>query len=332
MPTLSPLSTLVETLTQVSQNAQRNEHLLAKNEAATRAALIDPVLRALGWDTTNVQIVEPEKTINTTWRADYALHNSTGKIELLIEAKCLGSNLEKYSVVQQLLSYAFGFGVLKLAVTDGVNWHFYSDFKPGSTLADNHFNLLRDNVTDCALLLISWLDTIRFGHGITNSLPIPSNDSASLVLSDTVKQPKSAVKEPTKSTKFNSAVSYHKLAADLANADSGLGKPTWLRLPDGTEHQLKSWRDILVKAAELVLLTRSDLSLPLPDKAGKKTSLIRWERPAASLAHESTLYQGKPAFIYTNYSAAACIMNALHLLKLIPKKLQLVEAGVAFKS
>jgi hypothetical protein len=331
MPTLSPLALLVTTLSQVIQNAQQNGVLLTKNEAATRVALIDPVLRALGWDTANVQMVEPEKTINTTWRADYALHNAANEIELLIEAKSLGSNLEKYSIVQQLLSYAFGFGVLKLLVTDGLNWHFYSDFKPGNTLANNHFNLLRDDAAVCALHLVTWLDAAHFGHGIT----VSSQSVATAALTPpTTPEVKSAPKHVLKtglSPKFTSPPkAYHKLAPELAHANNALGKPAWLRLPDGTEHQVKTWKDILIQASNLALQLCPDLSLPLPDKAGKKTALLRWERPAPGLSHTLLSYQGKQAYLYTNYSAAACIANALYLLQLLPKSKAAIEPGLAF--
>ena len=47
----SPVATLYQILQQVSASAQAHASLFQKNEAATRAALIDPVLRALGWDT-----------------------------------------------------------------------------------------------------------------------------------------------------------------------------------------------------------------------------------------------------------------------------------------
>lgn len=122
------------------------------------------------------------------------------------------------------------------------------------------------------------------------------------------------------------------LAPELASATSTLGKPIWLRLPDGTEHQVKNWKDILIKAADLVLHARADLLLPLLDKAGKKTALVRWERPNPGLSHTAITYQGKPAFICTNYSAAACVTNARYLLALLPKSKQVAEAGIAFQA
>ncbi|MGI4760500.1 MAG: hypothetical protein ACRYF0_07335 [Janthinobacterium lividum] len=63
---------------------------MSKNEAATRAVLIDPVLRALGWDTTNLLLVEPERTVENKQSLDYVLKDRSGKIQSVIEAKKLG--------------------------------------------------------------------------------------------------------------------------------------------------------------------------------------------------------------------------------------------------
>ena len=59
----SPLLAIYYTIQQVLANADANAGIFQKNEAATRAALIDPLLRVLGWDTTNVRMVEPERTV-----------------------------------------------------------------------------------------------------------------------------------------------------------------------------------------------------------------------------------------------------------------------------
>ena len=69
----SPLSNLCEILDQVKAAAQQYKATLLNNEAATRAVLIDPVLRALGWDTadtTRVDIVQPLTGISYT-QEDY---------------------------------------------------------------------------------------------------------------------------------------------------------------------------------------------------------------------------------------------------------------------
>lgn len=331
MPTISPLATLVAILAEVCQQARQHQQLLSKNEAATRAALIDPVLRALGWDTANVAMVEPEKTINAAWRADYALHNASGQLEMLIEAKCLGTNLEKYSVVQQLLSYAFGFGTTRLIITDGISWHFYSQFKPGSTVADSHFNMLHDTATVCAMQLVQWLDVTQAGYSQFQLLPavdaVPHPISTPLL---PTRKRAAIISFPLAGAKEKATKSWVPLRVDLAIPGNSPGKPAWLRLSDGSEHSLKTWKDILVRATEIVLQNQEKLPVPLPDKAGKKISLLSWSKPDKDRSYQQFTYHGKNVFLDTHYSAQGCVANALLLLQLLPKIKQQVEPAIAF--
>jgi hypothetical protein len=327
MPAPSPLASLVATLSKVCQSAQQNHALLLKSEAATRAALVDPILRALGWDTADVQMVEPEKTINTAWRADYALHDAAGKIELLIEAKCLGSNLEKYSVVQQLLSYSFGFGIPKVIITDGLVWHFYNDFKPGNAMADSHFNLLRDSVAACASQLVKWLDTAHFGFGLPATTYSPPQVVASIPAL-TQPQPTDATKKLNAPSEVSAGLFTDLTQLNTMSLSPGQ-KPKQLRLPDGSTRPIITWKDILLETCQFLLQHHTGLSIPLPDKAGKKRFLLSTTKPAVG---SSTLasYKSKAVFIYTHYSAADCIANALHAAAQLPASYQKNPLAISF--
>ncbi|QKG51510.1 hypothetical protein [Hymenobacter sp. BRD67] len=325
MPTPSPLAALVATLANVCHQAHQNHALLSKNEAATRAALIDPVLRALGWDTADVRMVEPERTVENKQSLDYVLKGPTGAIQSVVEAKKLGESLDKLGHVGALIGYAFSLKPVSFFITDGLNWHCYSPghshYEPTSTI-----ELRSDNLLAAALQLLQLLDAAHSGHGL-NPVPIVASAANTALASPSTKpQPR----QPIKALASGQAKKYYPLSVDLTDPAKQLGKPQWLRLPDGTEHQLKNWKDILIQASELVLRSRPDLSLPLPDKAGKKTALIRWEQPTSGLSFTSVIYQGKPAFIYTNYSAASCLINALYLFQLLPKSKSDPEPGIAF--
>ncbi len=93
---------------------------MKNSEAATRAALIDPILRALGWDIANPArvLVENTKTVDKKGtRVDYALlHGDETKI--IVEAKKLGENLK--TDLTQVVQYIVGRGVSNLFVTDGL--------------------------------------------------------------------------------------------------------------------------------------------------------------------------------------------------------------------
>ena len=87
---LESLLELVETL-----KARIDTHgdQLRQSEALTRYALIDPLLRELGWDTEDPKLVRPEYPLRTEYTqstrfADYALLEGTqDKPAMMVEAK-----------------------------------------------------------------------------------------------------------------------------------------------------------------------------------------------------------------------------------------------------
>lgn len=322
MSTTSPVASLYTVLQAVRTSAELNAPLLRKNEAATRAALIDPVLRALGWDTANVQMVEPEKTIGGDLRVDYLLRDTTGKPHLVVEAKCLDASLDKHGYVSKVLGYALGFKVQTVFITDGLSWHCYSNLHKGNTEAVTLS--LADNLLPAALHLIQWLDAVHSGHGITLPIvPAPKATFASSVVANAPKQPKPP-KETIEQPEFIE-LTYLNTLPSLPEQ-----KPRQLRLPDGSVVALKTWKDILHKVGEFVLAQQPVITLPYPDKAGKKTALLSVQKPKAGLSSSTFNYQNKPLFLYTNYSAPACIANALYLLKLVPTNSQQVSPAVIF--
>ncbi|MBT9394566.1 hypothetical protein KLP40_15450 [Hymenobacter sp. NST-14] len=307
MSASSPLASLYPVLQAARLNAQANAHLLRRNEAATRAALIDPVLRALGWDTANVQVVEPEKTLGGDLRVDYLLRDAAGQPRLVIEAKCLDASLDKHGYVSKILGYALGFKVQTVFITDGLHWHCYSNLHQGNTEAVTFS--LTDDMLPAALHLIQWLDAAHSGHGITS--PPPISPEAPPTVAPVAAAPASPIKT-------SSSSSFTELAQIHPSSSGPNEKPKLLRLPDGSVVAIKTWKDILVKTSLYVLGQQPNTSIPYPDKAGKKKFLLDWQKPAAGIGYVATVLQGRPLFIYTNYSAPDCVANALHVLKILP--------------
>ncbi|WP_223648731.1 hypothetical protein [Hymenobacter psoromatis] len=325
MPAPSPLAALVAALANVCHQAEQNHALLSKNEAATRAALIDPVLRALGWDTADVRMVEPERTVENKQSLDYVLKGPAGAIQSVVEAKKLGESLDKLGHVGALIGYAFSLKPVSFFITDGLNWHCYSPghshYEPTSTI-----ELRADQLLPAALQLLQLLDAAHSGHGLRTAPTIASAPGAAFALSVAKVQSRqvSNTSAPILSKK------YYPLAVDLTDPAKQLGKPQWLRLPDGQEHALNTWKDILIKAADLVLHSQNKLTIPLPDKAGKKTVLLSWHYSGKERSSQQLTYQGKTIFLDTHYSARDCVANALHLLNMLPKLKYAVEPALAF--
>jgi len=123
----SPLTSLCEVLKLVKSSAESYRFQLQTNEAVTRAVLIDPVLRALGWDIANPAMVEVEKPVSSGRSSGYLDYYLVGDSPIIIEAKKLGEPLENHFL--QIVQYAFTLdqNINSIFLTDGLKWHHYSN-------------------------------------------------------------------------------------------------------------------------------------------------------------------------------------------------------------
>jgi hypothetical protein len=95
-------------------------------EQDTKAALIVPVLRALGWDVEDLEDVKLEYRRRPSDNpVDYALFLLRTP-RLFIEAKALGAHLDDGKWAAQILAYATVAGVEWVALTDGNAWRIYN--------------------------------------------------------------------------------------------------------------------------------------------------------------------------------------------------------------
>lgn len=115
---VSVLPTIRKRLTQASKNGL--------NEQNTKATLIEPVIRALGWDTEDLQEVEREYRVRPKHKpVDYGLL-SLRTPRLLVEAKGLGQNLDDHKWANQIMGYAAVAGVEWIVLTDGDEYRIYN--------------------------------------------------------------------------------------------------------------------------------------------------------------------------------------------------------------
>ena len=86
-----PLESLLALVHKLRERIDTHGDKLRQSEALTRYALIDPLLRELGWDTTDPELVIPEYR-SQRGSADYALlDNRDGAPAMMVEAKKLGT-------------------------------------------------------------------------------------------------------------------------------------------------------------------------------------------------------------------------------------------------
>ncbi|MGI8854328.1 MAG: hypothetical protein ACR2JW_01125 [Thermomicrobiales bacterium] len=119
------MATLHEVLAQVRARIERSKSLHL-NEQNTKASLIEPILRALGWDTEDFEEVHREfKPKSADNPVDYALFLVRSP-RLFIEAKALGQDLNDRRWANQIMGYASVAGVEWIVLTDGDEYRIYN--------------------------------------------------------------------------------------------------------------------------------------------------------------------------------------------------------------
>lgn len=118
---------MIDQLKSFIETLRTNPRLNAFDEAATKQAIILPLLHQLGWNTYNIDEVTPEFSVENR-RVDYSLRlNNTN--EVFLEVKKAGEDLEGFQ--EQLLDYSFRQGVELAILTNGKTWWFYLPTKKG---------------------------------------------------------------------------------------------------------------------------------------------------------------------------------------------------------
>lgn len=347
----SPLSNLSETITQVKESAAQYRDILQRNEAATRAVLIDPILRTLGWDSANIYMVEVEKS-QAQMRVDYALYDRNASVVFVVEAKPLGTDLNDNSITMNIVKYAFNFQTKHVYLTDGVVWKHVTIMSPGDMPIDV-VNFAKDSIVECAAYLVQHLDAARFWpeeQTIDELAQRVSQLESNLV---TVERELSEIREreankdftsvdaspptpapPAPTSTTSSPISTVKDLAfiDLDTIPNVTGTtPSLLRLPDETIVKVRRWKDVLLECCKLALSTNPSVPIPLSDRAGKKVHLFDIVKPPMGISFIEEEYRGQTIYIYANYDANNCVANARHILKQVPSDTQRVKAGVIFR-
>ncbi len=330
----SPLSNLSEILTELQTSAKLYQETLKKNEASTRAVLIDPVLRSLGWDTANTSMVEIEKTLDNL-RADYVLFDVNNIPRIIVEAKALGIDLSQKNLIMQLVSYAFNFGLSDVFLTDGLVWEHFDDFQPGNLAPSKILNLANDDHVTCAAYFVQHLDAAKYWP-VDQSIDVLSQriDELENTVSNIQKRifelslsdPNQVIDKPPK----NSGLQDNFIA--LTKVDEIAGKkPSHLRLPNGEVVEINTWKDILRESCKFVLVHNPSIRIPFPDRVGKKVFLFSLYKPANKVSFVTEQYNGQKIYIYLNYDSQNCVANAQYILEKTPKEFAKVEPGIIIR-
>lgn len=313
---IQPLLAEVERLRGVMQT---HRDYLGKTEAATRYAVIDPVLGLLGWDVheaTSVLAEYRSGSASTTF-VDYALLRD-GQPVALIEAKALGVALAD-NHLEQLSNYCVNcqprsvrWGIL----TNGDRWRLIDAFRVQQPLPERV-------VLDCSLNGGHSLDAL---NGLLSLFGLISGHVERPVAQvvDAPEARQAAKRVPSRppaatETTLSSAgeLTVHALGELVALCGTVTRPAVALIFPDGTVFEARQWGAVLtgvlewLAAKDLLTLARC----PLPDAAGRKRYLVaaQPQHPGGkSFTAAHALANG--VHYHLNYDSADIVRNALHAL------------------
>lgn len=240
---LDDLKATIETL---QKRIRDHRPYLKGNETRTRQSLIDPMLRALGWDVENPDSVQVEYKIRQKW-VDYALMGSDKPIAV-IEAKVLGTSLKEKETMQ-VLNYANTDGIDYMVVTNGDHWQMFDVFKR-ERLEDRvlmEFQLTQDKPYACALQALGlWRPNLASGE--------PPKEAATLVMIKSSPEPEpSSEKEIVEPSNNGNWVPIKSLK--VKKGKRRLPPPNAIKFPDSSTKPIRYWVDMLKSIAQYLVET-----------------------------------------------------------------------------
>lgn len=126
------MNNLNQLLLLIIEKVKKYRNLYEQNEQAVRDQIINPILKKLDWDPENPEEVLPNISIEEGI-PDYSLIKNNQRI-LFIEAKKLGTDIEKKETIKQLAKYSFSEGTKYGVLTNGAIWILIRSFEEGTTL------------------------------------------------------------------------------------------------------------------------------------------------------------------------------------------------------
>ena len=309
------LDDLVEVIETLKSRIDEHRSVLQGNEAQTRMSLIDPLLRALGWDTADPLLVRPEYVVGGR-RADYALLNPQREVVVFLEAKNLGENLAGHR--SQVVAYASELGIRFPALTNGNDWEVYdnSQLVPIDQRRILNLSITGTDAAKCALqFLLLWRPNLASGQPIEASEPIMGTEPQT---------PANSVSAQTSvvSESYSPDPGWITLKDVNAEPSAGRIRPTSIRFPTGEERSIRIWLDFLTEVAEWLVregaLTAG--KCPVPDKVYSDVYVINVQPKHpddSAFARQRTLSNG--LFLYSWGGAETYVRRSILLLEYFSK-------------
>ena len=298
------LDELVAAIDNVKSRIELHQSSLRQSEALTRYSLIDPMLRALGWDTADPALVTPEYDVGGK-RADYALLEGS-QVVVFLEAKRLDENLSTHR--SQVAAYASELGIKHPALTNGNKWEVYDNSKlvPIDQRRILDVSISESTSSRIALqLLLLWRPNLASGE------PVSANEP---MLGYALPATFPTQPAPLPATVSLSAVGWEPLATFAPKI--GSQPPSAILFPDNQQKQVDRWRDVLTETVFWLYSTHALTVDKSPISVGPVRYLVSTTPVHSSGAsfHSSKKVDGTPFFVETSFVAPQMMKNVRTLL------------------
>ena len=261
------LDALAETIETLKERIQKHEDFLRESRTRTRAALVDPLLRSLGWDAADPEMVLPDYRLNE-YPLDYALLAEDGEPVAFVRIEALGDLSD--SAQTDLLASASEAEIAYACLTDGDRWELYSIEDP--TLQIVHISVVDDPAPECALALLGlWQRSLASGKEKKVETPIIVSEEETNLPTNLEPIPEPTPALPTAQPHYRNkwvSMSDYLLMYQMPYREP---LPQVIRFPDGSEAPIHRWYDLHVEIAKWLhsknMLTPDQM--PVTAKSGR---------------------------------------------------------------
>lgn len=326
---------ILDAIKQAKQTIRAYRYALVGNQVLTRYALVDILLKAVGWDVHDPAQVFPEWDMgHTGQKADYALLDTAGRPLAVIQVTPLSGfavpDLLKFVAPAQESSIRFAI------LTDGNLWLVADttpDLPPGEmeimrvNLENDPENYLMLSFASLAPANLRELDLAYFLNQKARSVESassqngPNRKSGNGPLAAPVARKGSTGPLETPAPETSGAPSQAQISSaewqPISDIVNTITAPMMLRYPDSSmEGTQGSFQRMLAHLAEYIIRHNKYFQAPVEDYEGKKRFLINLipsHKDGTPFGAKVMLFNGW--YIETDYSAADSKKNAIWLIQ-----------------
>ncbi len=301
-----PLESLLQLVETLRERISAHRAALSQSEALTRYALIDPLLRELGWDTEDPSMVVPEYRVPNNQIADYVLFHGD-RPAMVVESKKLDESLQGGRALDQGILYCAHTGASYFLLTDGNRWELYES---GRTNPQTAFSLTDDSPAQtCLKALALWRPSVQSGVVAGGSSPVLTQAPESA--SSPAPAPIPVVKPTPSVVDYEKAMDQHvwQRLSDVAWSKVHPKKPAEIQFPDNSSKPVSAWNSLMTEAVQWLtdgnFLTSNQCPIQYAQRYLVSTDTIH-PTGKQMIAPRSV----NSLYVETKYSGHYCVKNA----------------------